>query len=437
MAFIAAKRDGRPHSRCELKRFVTGMTAGQIPDYQTAAWLMAVRWRGLDDAETLYLTDAIADSGSRLSWSWLDRPVVDKHSTGGVGDKTSLVVVPLAAACGMAVPKLSGRGLGPTGGTLDKLEAISGFEVNLGAARLMDQVGRIGLAIAAQSEDLAPADGRLYALRDVTATIDSIPLIASSIMGKKLAGGASTLALDVKCGSGAFMPDFESARTLAESMAAIGSAASVNVRAYISAMDRPLGFAVGNSLEVSEAIECLSGEGPSDLRELAITIVAGLLRDCGLRSAPRAARQATDQALASGRALAKFAQMVDAQGGDLDAFQSRPPHAEAVRAVFSAPSGGHLAGIDAGAIASLVHSLGGGRSQKSDPIDHAVGIVLACSVGEAIVPEQPLATIYARSRAQLADSQAQLREAFTITNSPVPSGALLLGQVARSAASKN
>ena len=421
----------------ELNRFVTGLTAGQIPDYQTAAWLMAVRWRGLDEAETLYLTNAIADSGSRISWSHSDRPVVDKHSTGGVGDKTSLVVVPLAAACGMAVPKLSGRGLGPTGGTLDKLEAISGFEVNLGAARLVDQVDRLGLAIAAQSKDLAPADGRLYALRDVTATIDSIPLIASSIMGKKLAGGASTLALDVKCGSGAFMPDFESARTLAESMAAIGSAAGVNVRAYISAMDRPLGYAVGNSLEVSEAIECLSGEGPPDLRELAITIVAGLLRDCGLKIAPRAARQAADQALASGRALAKFAQMVNAQGGDLDAFQRKPPHAEAVRAAFSAPSGGHLAGIDAGAIASLVHSLGGGRSHKSDPIDHAVGVVLQCSLGQAVAPGQPLATIYARSRAQLTDSQVEMREAFTITDSPPLPGALLLGQVAQSAAPKN
>ncbi len=421
----------------ELNRFVTGLTAGQIPDYQTAAWLMAVRWRGLDEAETLYLTNAIADSGSRISWSHSDRPVVDKHSTGGVGDKTSLVVVPLAAACGMAVPKLSGRGLGPTGGTLDKLEAISGFEVNLGAARLVDQVDRLGLAIAAQSKDLAPADGRLYALRDVTATIDSIPLIASSIMGKKLAGGASTLALDVKCGSGAFMPDFESARTLAESMAAIGSAAGVNVRAYISAMDRPLGYAVGNSLEVSEAIECLSGEGPPDLRELAITIVAGLLRDCGLKSAPRAARQATDQALASGRALAKFAQMVNAQGGDLDAFQRKPPHAEAVRAAFSAHSGGHLAGIDAGAIASLVHSLGGGRSHKSDPIDHAVGVVLQCSLGQAVAPGQPLATIYARSRAQLTASQVEMREAFTITDSPPLPGALLLGQVAQSAAPKN
>ena len=297
VSLIEIKKTGKTHEAAQIRALVDEFIAGSVPDYQMAAWLMAVRLNGLDDAETAAYTTALLESGRQYSWDDLDRPVVDKHSSGGVGDNTSLVVVPLAAACGLAVPKISGRGLGITGGTLDKLETIPGLRLQLGEREFKDQVRAVGAAIVSQSEDFVPADGKIYALRAVTATADSIPLIAASIMCKKLATGARTIVLDVKAGSGAFMPDLDSARALAGTMVRIGAAAGRRVRAFVTDMDTPLGAAVGHSLEVSEALDTLRGDGPPDLVELALTLVAALIRDSGLRPAPRAARQLAEKML--------------------------------------------------------------------------------------------------------------------------------------------
>ena len=430
--FIAAKRSGERHPRDKIEAFVEGMVRGDVADYQAAAWAMAVCFQGLDRDETVALAQAIAASGTRIAWPTEGAQVVDKHSTGGIGDKTSLVVVPLAAACGLLVPKLSGRGLGITGGTLDKLESIPGLRVDLDGAALRRQVSEHGLAIAAQNRSIAPADGILYALRDVTATIDSIPLIAASVMGKKLAGGASTLALDVKCGRGAFMPEYEAAFELATLMADIGSAAGVTVRAYVSSMDHPLGWAVGNSLEVVEALEVLDGEGPPDVVELALTIVAGLLRDSGARPAPRAARETANRALASGAAREKFAAMISAQGGDLDAFLADPPHERRRRLEIRSPKDGFVAAIDARAIGAAVRSLGGGRFAKDDQIDHGVGVRIRAGRGQHVASGDLLAEAF------LPDGGApgieeSITGAFQIrTGLPLPNP-LILGQVLRAA----
>ncbi len=433
VAFIAAKRAGECHSEGAIKDFLNGLVAGDVADYQAAAWAMAVCLQGLDRAETVALADAIAGSGTRLQWPQLDAPVVDKHSTGGVGDKTSLVVVPLAAACGLAVPKLSGRGLGITGGTLDKLESIPGLRVDLDPVELRVQVLKHGLAIAAQSRDIAPADGILYALRDVTATIDSIPLIAASVMGKKLAGGAATLALDVKCGRGAFMPEFNDAMALATLMAEIGSAAGVTVRAYVSAMDQPLGRAVGNSIEVVEALAVLEGNGPQDLVELALTIVAGLLRDSGARPAPRAAREIAGRALASGAAREKFAAMIGAQGGDLDAFLADPPHARCRPIPVKASQPGVVAAIDAQRIGAAVRSLGGGRRTKDDRIDHGVGVQLHARRGDRVAPGDLLAEVFSGA-GKPEPAVAEVAAAFSVSGQLALPKPLILGQVLRTAA---
>ena len=432
VAFIAAKKSGARHPADQIEGFVEGLASGAVADYQAAAWAMAVCFRGLDRDETAVLADAIAASGARLCWALPGVRVVDKHSTGGVGDKISLVVAPLAAACGLAVPKLSGRGLGITGGTLDKLESIPGLRVGLSESELRGQIAECGLAIAAQSEAIAPADGILYALRDVTATIDSIPLIAASVMGKKLAGGASTLALDVKCGRGAFMTEYDDAFALAELMADIGSAAGVTVRAYVSSMDHPLGRAVGNSLEVSEALEVLSGEGPADVVELALTIVAGLLRDSGARSAPRAAREAAGRALATGAARAKFAAMIESQGGDLAKFQAEPPHSRRRRIEVRSAGDGFVAGIDARAIGEVVRSLGGGRLTKGESVDHGVGIRIRAGRGERVSGGDILAEAFVPDTCgpEVADSVAAAFELSPQLPLPKP---LILGQVLRTA----
>lgn len=432
VAFIAAKKSGARHSPDQIKHFVGGLIAGKVPDYQAAAWAMAVCFKGLDREETVVLAEEIAASGVRLDWSLPGVRVVDKHSTGGVGDKVSLVVVPLAAACGLAVPKLSGRGLGITGGTLDKLESIPGMRVGLDEAQFRAQVVAHGLAIAAQGEAIAPADGILYGLRDVTATIDSIPLIAASVMGKKLAGGASTLALDVKCGRGAFMTEYDDAFALAELMADIGSAAGVTVRAYVSSMDHPLGRAVGNSLEVTEALEVLGGEGPADVVELALTIVAGLLRDSGARPAPRAAREAAGRALESGAAREKFAEMVKAQGGDLEKFLVNPPHARRRRIEVRSPSDGFVVGVDARAIGSVVRSLGGGRMRKDESVDHGVGVRICADRGDRVAAGDMLAEAFVPDSGQgaIADSVAA---AFELSPRPALPKPLILGQVLRPA----
>ncbi len=380
---LERKRDGDELTAAEIRAVI----APETPDFQVAAFLMAVLWRGLTDAETSALLDAMVDSGERLDLSAVGRPVVDKHSTGGVGDKTTLIVAPLVAACGVPIAKLSGRGLGHTGGTLDKLESIPGFRTQLSAQELIAQVTEIGIAVAGQSLHLVPADRRLYALRDATATVPSIPLIATSIMSKKLAAGARRLVLDVKVGEGAFMPDPDSARALAQTMRRLGAAAGVETLCMLTGMDEPLGAAVGNALEVDEAVATLSGHGPSDLVEVCLT-AAGLLTDD---------RPAAERALKSGAALACYRLWVTAQGGDPDRPMERAP----VVVDVPAPRAGWVSRCQARGIADVAMRLGAGRTVPGAAIDHAVGVVVHAKSGTAVEVGQPLATIHARGEFDL------------------------------------
>ena len=318
---IEKKRDGGTHSRDELETLVGGYVRGDVPDYQMAAWLMAVCWRGMPPDEAAMLTRVMAASGEQLDLSVIGKPVADKHSTGGVGDKTSLVVMPLVAACGVPVGKMSGRGLGFTGGTVDKLESFPGIRLDLDAAAFVRQLRDIGLVITGQSADLAPADGKLYALRDVTATVPSLPLIASSIMSKKLAAGADVIVLDVKTGSGAFMRERDSARALAQAMIDIGEAAGRRVAAVVSDMSQPLGRAVGNALEIAEALDTLEGHGPPEFAEFALELASMIVE---LASSAGAGRVEVEEALRSGAALRAFRRMIEAQGGDTAAFDDHP-----------------------------------------------------------------------------------------------------------------
>jgi pyrimidine-nucleoside phosphorylase len=394
---IARKRDGQELSRDEIAQFIQGFTSGAIPEYQMAALAMAVFLRGMTTGETADLTDAMLASGVRLSWP-ATRLVVDKHSTGGIGDKTSLVLAPLLASCGLAVPMISGRGLGPTGGTLDKLEAIPGFRTDLSLDEIQEVVGRVGCVISGASAEIAPADRKLYALRDVTATVPSIPLITASIMSKKLAESLDALVLDVKFGSGAFMKSLDLARTLARSLVATGQRMGVRTTALLTDMNQPLGRMAGNLVEVHEAIGCLRGAGPSDLWELTRELAAELLAQCS----PHAPREeivspsvtnplATqlDEAIASGRALAKFAEMVAAQGGDLDKLPPLPPASEVV-----AQRGGFVASIDAEALGQAIIELGGGRKLLTDRIDHSVGLEMLVRLGDNVAAGQPLVRVF-------------------------------------------
>jgi len=372
---IARKRDGEQLSRAQIDVILDPET----PDYQLSAFLMAVRLRGMTESETVDLLEAMVESGERLSWPW---PVADKHSTGGVGDKTTIVLAPLVAACGVFVAKMSGRGLGHTGGTLDKLESIPGMRTELSVAAMRTQVERVGVAVCGQSADLAPADGRLYALRDVTATIDSIPLIATSVMSKKVASGATRLVLDVKAGEGAFMPDAASAGELAALMERLGAANGIETHAVISSMDEPLGRAVGNALEVEEAVAMLSGAGPADLHELVLSEAAVLVGD-----ADRVAR-----ALRSGKALETYRRWIAAQGGDPDAELPKAP----VVADVAAPADANVVRCHARRVGDLAMELGGGRLVKGAPIDHAVGVVVHKKGGDRVARGEPLATVHSR-----------------------------------------
>ncbi len=417
---IIHKRDGGELTAGEIGFLVDGITSGGIPDYQIAAWAMAVLWRGMTIRETVDLTLAIAGSGEQLELEQWAPGAVDKHSTGGVGDKTTLVVEPLVAACGVPVVKMSGRGLGISGGTIDKLESIPGFRTALSREEILRQVKEIGLVACAQTAELAPADGRLYALRDVTGTVPSLALIAASIMSKKLATGARAIVLDVKAGSGAFMPTVAEASTLARWMVRIGRGAGRRTVALVSGMFQPLGRAVGNALEVREAIETLRGAGPDDFREHCLTIAAAMLLIGGRARNARQGRALAEETLRGGEALAKFRALVRAQGGDervCDDLTLLP--AAPCRGTLAAEKSGFVAEAHAGKIGLASVRLGAGRAKKGDPIDPAVGIVLGVKVGDKVKKEDSLCEIYAASPEALAKARDELKSAFCITRKKV------------------
>ena len=427
---IERKRDGGRLTAAELETLVGAYTRGAVPDYQMAAFCMAVVWRGMDRTETAALTAAMAGSGERLDLRRFGR-VVDKHSTGGVGDKTTLVVAPLVAACGVPVAKMSGRGLGFSGGTLDKLESIPGYRVDLSTAEFLDQLGRIGIVLTGQTADLAPADGLLYALRDTSGTVPSIPLIASSIMSKKIAAGARAVVLDVKVGRGAFMKDLPSARALARAMVAIGTAHRIAVTCELTDMDQPLGRAVGNALEVAEAIATLRGDGPSDLVALVRLAGAEMLLQGRKARDRRGALARIDRAIADGSGLAKLRELVVAQGGDgrmIDepARLTAAPRVVTLRAARTA----YIADIAADAIGEASVRLGAGREHKGDPIDHRTGIVLQGKVGDRIERGAPYADVHLAARPGDAAALAQIEEAYRWSLRAVPRRRLVLGRIA-------
>jgi pyrimidine-nucleoside phosphorylase len=428
---IIRKRDGRRLSRDEIDAFISGVTAGEVPDYQASALLMAIFLRGLDAEETGWLTDAMVRSGGRVDLSGLSGVKVGKHSTGGVGDKTSLVVVPVVAACGALVPKSSGRALGHSGGTLDKLESIPGFRLGLTADELIAQVRAIGCAFVGQSPTLAPADKKLYALRDVTGTVESLPLIASSIMSKKIAEGTDALVLDVKVGSGAFMKTMDDARLLAQAMVDIGARVGLRTRAVLTAMDAPLGLAVGNSLELREALETLKGQGPSDLTLLCRTLAAHLLVVGTLAPDFDAAGDRVDEAIRSGAAFERFRSLVEHQGGDVRVVDDwdRLPRAERVETV-SAPRSGFVTQIHAEPIGRASMLLGAGRTRVDASIDYGAGIVLRVKPGDRVGAGATLADVHVGRSAQLDAARSLLDDAFVIGDRPPVASPLILDAVA-------
>ena len=418
---IRKKRDGVELSQAEIEGLVNAYTQGNIPDYQVSAWLMAVVLKGMTRPETAALTDAMLHSGDVLDLSALSARKVDKHSTGGVGDKTSLVLAPLAAAAGIAVPMISGRGLGHTGGTLDKLEAIPGFNVNLSIAEFRRVLETCGCAMIGQTAEIAPADRKLYALRDVTGTVESPYLICASIMSKKLAEGIDALVLDVKTGSGAFMKTEKDAAFLAELMVETGERMDKKVVALITDMDQPLGNKIGNALEVIEVIEVLRGGGPEDLRELCLELAAWMLHLGGVVKTVAEGKRRSAELISSGKALEKFRQMVELQGGNVGVIDDtkRLPQARHTLQVSSAKAG-YLASMQCEQIGTACVILGGGRERKEDSVDPAVGIVLHKKVGDRVAAGEPLATIYYNSEAQ-APRARQLIEASCLVTDEAPS----------------
>lgn len=412
---IRRKRDGGELTGAELEYLVREYTSGEIPDYQMAAWLMAVFFRGLTEAETAALTMAMVRSGEVNDLSGLPGAKVDKHSTGGVADTTTLVLAPLVAACGVTVAKMSGRGLGHTGGTIDKLEAIPGFRTTLGREEFVATVRTCGVAVAGQSGEVCPADKKLYALRDVTATVDCIPLIASSIMSKKLAGGSEAIVLDVKCGRGAFMKDRERAVELARAMVEIGRRAGRETVAVISDMNQPLGRAVGNALEVEEAVLALSGKGPKRLTELCLVLGAEMLRLGRVVRDAEEGRRLLEATLASGDALRRFEQWVAAQGGDAGVARdpSRLPRAQVTRPVQSEEEG-FVTAVDTERLGAIAMELGAGRRRKEDRIDPTVGLQLKVELGSRVAPGDELAVVHAASAEAAAWAERELREAYSV-----------------------
>lgn len=417
---IVKKRDGLELSRAEIEFFVRGYATGDIPDYQASAWAMAVLLNGMKLREITDLTLAMAMTGEILDLSTVVPVAVDKHSTGGVGDKTTLVVEPLVAACGLPVGKMSGRGLGFSGGTLDKMESIPGYRTNLSTAEFLEQLRAIGLVLTGQSANLAPADGKLYALRDVTGTVQSIPLIASSVMSKKIAAGAQAIVLDVKVGLGAFMPNLAEARVLAETMTLIARLAGRKAVALLSDMNQPLGCAVGNALEVREAIDTLHGGGPADFREHCLVVATHMLRLGGLAPNEASALRMAGEALQDGRAWERFRALVQAQEG-LVAYVDHPellPSAQIIETI-PAPRAGYLAGVHARIVGETAVLLGAGRAKKGDPIDHAVGIQVHHKVGDKVPAGETMFTLHMNDAGLRAEAHRLLLEALTWSDEPV------------------
>lgn len=427
---IIKKRDHQTLSKAEIDYFVRGFTSGDIPDYQVAAWAMAVLLNGMTPEETTHLTLAMAHSGEILDLTQVVPIAVDKHSTGGVGDKTSLVVEPVVAACGLPVGKMSGRGLGFSGGTLDKLESIPGYRSNLTTDEFMDQLKEIGLVLSGQSIDLAPADGKLYALRDVTGTVESIPLIASSIMCKKLAGGAQAIVLDVKFGLGAFVHTLDEGRQLAEMMVSIAQLAGRKAVAVLANMNQPLGVAVGNALELKEAIATLHGSGPSDFREHCLVIASQMLVLGEKADNLQSARQMAREAIETGKAWEYFRKLVQAQGGAIDFIENpdKLPAAKFIQ-VISSETEGYIKGVNAREVGEATVALGAGRAKKGDPIDHAVGIEVHCKVGDKISKMDRLFTVHANRADILSTVEEQLRAATSWSTKPVEPLPLFYGGV--------
>ncbi len=417
---IIRKRDKGELTLAEIEYFIKSFISGEVTDYQASALLMAIVLNGMTPRETTDLTLAMANSGHMLDLSDVVDLAVDKHSSGGVGDKTSLAVLPIVAACGLPVGKMSGRGLGFSGGTLDKLESIPGYRVDLTTEEFKHQLKEKGIVLTGQSLDLAPADGKLYALRDVTGTVESIPLIASSIMCKKLAAGAQAILLDVKTGLGAFMETLEEARQLANLMVDIGQLAGREVVALLSDMNQPLGFAVGNSLEVVEAIETLQDNGPEDFLEHCLHVSAHMLV-LGKRAKDLTeGRAMAEKSIADGSAFEKFRVLVEAQGGDVTYIDdpSKFPRAELIEVVES-PQNGYLAQIQARSVGEAAVALGAGRARKSDPIDHAVGFVIHHKVGDQVEKGEPLFTIHANDQGKLAEAREAVLSAHAFSQEPV------------------
>ncbi len=417
---IETKRDDGELSTAEINWFITEYTADNIPDYQVSALLMAIYLRGMNRRETVDLTQAMARSGEQLDLHDVAPIVVDKHSSGGVGDKTTLAVQPIVAACGVPVGKMSGRGLGSSGGTLDKMESFSGWSSQMSLAQFKTQLADIGLVLAGQTAKLAPADGKLYALRDVTGTVASTPLIAASIMSKKLAAGADAIVLDVKVGSGAFMPTVTAAEELAQIMVNIGKDAGRKTAALISDMNQPLGHAIGNALEVKEAIETLQGGGPAQFWAHVVDIAAYMLLLAGKAATLEEAKEMASAVRENGAALQKFRALVGAQGGDVRQVDdpSRLPQASLVEPIL-APRRGVIAAFDTGAVGWAAVHLGAGRLVKTDKIDHAVGFLLPCAVGDAFAQGETLGQVHANNGDKLETARAELLAAITWSDEPV------------------
>jgi pyrimidine-nucleoside phosphorylase len=418
---IRAKRDGETLSRDAIGAFVRGVTDGSWPDYQIAALLMAIVLKGMNEHETADLTDAMVRSGDKVDLSDIPGTKVGKHSTGGVGDKVSIALAPLAAACGVVVPKMSGRGLGHTGGTLDKLESIPGFRIGLTIPEFKRILAEVGCCLIGQTETIAPADKALYALRDVTATIESLPLIASSVMSKKLAEGSDALVLDVKCGRGAFMKQPAEARALARALVSIGTAGGVRTEAFITRMDAPLGRAVGNALEVRECLDTLRGQGPEDLEAIVVRLASRMVVLAGREASDQQADARVRQALASGGGLGKLREMVARQGGDSRVVDdpSRLPAAKLVRPV-AAGRAGVVQALDARLVGRASVALGAGRDKKGDPVDYAAGLRILKRPGETVAAGEPVLELHYNDASRLAAAEALATEAIVIGDDASP-----------------